>query len=173
MYIVCAILVLFNLNMLMKFKGYALGFLLTIFFISCDNGKKEANTKNSELNIKKTSQVTKNEITTIDSDSIIKNLQGEWRESEYPFRMAHFKNTTVKFTEEGVVEEPTFREFKISQDCPFEVNNIKNARSNDIFLILMEARTCEILKVSNGTLTLSGFSVNTNHDYKIVYSKVE
>ncbi len=38
---------------------------------------------------------------------------------------------------------------------------------------MAEAKSCEILKVSNNTLTLSGFNVSNGHDYKIVYSKVK
>jgi len=158
---------------LMKFKVHYLGLLLTIFLISCSNTKKEANGKISELDNEGASQEKKNTTAISDSASIIKKLQGKWKESEYPFRMANFKNTTVKFIEEGTNTEPIFREFKISKSCPFDVNNLKNAQSEDIFLVMMEAKSCEILKVSNTTLTLSGFNVSNGHDYKIVYSKME
>ena len=153
--------------------GYVFVFLLSMLFISCNNKNKEASTRNSELNNKATAPEKKSQITTFDSDSIIKKVQGEWREKEYPFRKIYFKNTTVKFTEEGMAEEPAFRAFKILKDCPFEVNNLKNAGPNDQFLVMAEPGTCEILNVSNDTLTLSGFSVNTNLDYNIVYYKVK
>ena len=157
----------------MKFKTFVLGWLVPVYFlISCNNGEQDVNSKIAESNNKVTNG-EKNNIPTIDIDSIIEKLEGEWKEIEYPFRRAHFKNSTVKFIEEGVVEEPTFREFKISKDCPFEVNNLKNASSNDIFLVMAQARTCEIIKVSNDSLILSGFSVNTNSDYKIIYRKVD
>jgi hypothetical protein len=157
----------------MKFKICSLGLLLTIFLISCSNTKKEANAKISALDHKEASQKNKSVTATIDSASIINKLEGKWKESEYPFREAHFKNTTVKFKEEGTEEEPVFRDFKISKSCPFDVNNIKNAQSEDIFLVMTEAKSCEILKVSNNTLTLSGFNVSNGQDYKIVYSRVE
>ena len=169
----CEKLISINLNILTKFKVYALGFILTILFISCNNGNKEAPTKKSEPGNTESFQEKKNQISTTDRDSIIKNLQGEWRETQYPFRLAHFKNTTVKFTEEGVVEAPTFQDFNILQECPFEVNNIKNARPNNIFLVMVEAKTCEILMVSKDTLTLSGFNTHTNSNYDIIYSKVQ
>lgn len=157
----------------MKFKLCSQGLLFTIFLISCSNPKKEADAKIPELNNKGASQEKKSVTAIIDSAGIINKLQGKWKESEYPFREAHFKNTTVKFIEEGTEKEPAFREFKISKNCPFDVNNIKNAQSEDIFLVMAEAKSCEILKVSNGTLTLSGFNVSNGNDYKIVYSKVE
>ena len=169
----CVKLVSINLNILTKFKVYALGFILTILFISCNNGNKEAQTKKTESDNNETFQEKKNKLSTTDRDSIIKNLQGEWREIQYPFRLVLFKNTTVKFIEEGVEEKPTFQDFNILQECPFEVNNIKNSRSNSIFLVIVEAKTCEILIVSKDTLTLSGFSTNTNSDYYITYSKVQ
>lgn len=157
----------------MKFQVWFLGLLLTIIMMSCSNTKKEADAKISDLDNKKALQGKKSTTATNDSTSIIKQLQGKWKESEYPFRIAHFKGTTVKFIEEGTETEPIFREFKISKNCSFDVNNLKNAHSEDVFLVIVEAKSCEILKVSNNTLTLSGFNVSDNHDYKIVYSKVE
>jgi hypothetical protein len=157
----------------MKYKVCSLGLLLTISLISCSNTKKEADAKIPQLDNKEASQEKQSVTAKIDSDSIINKLQGKWKESEYPFRVAHFDNTTVKFIEEGTEKEPAFSEFKISKNCPFDVNNIKNAQSNDMFLVVAEAKSCEILEVSNRTLTLSGFNVSTGHDYKIVYSKVE
>jgi hypothetical protein len=157
----------------MKFKFCSLGLLLTIFLISCFNTKKDADAKIPELDNREASQEKKSVTAIIDSASIINKLQGKWKETEYPFRVAHFENTSVKFNEEGTEKEPAFREFKISKDCPFDVNNIKNAQSNDIFLVMKEAKSCEILTVSSNTLTLSGFNVSNGHDYTIVYSKVE
>jgi hypothetical protein len=157
----------------MKIKVCSLGLLLAIFLTSCSNTKKEADAKSPESNRKETSSEKKSVIAIIDSAGIIKRLQGKWKESQYPFRVAHFKNTTVKFIEEGTEEEPAFREFEISKTCPFDVNNLKNARSQDMFLVIAETKSCEILKVLNNTLTLSGFNVSSGKDYKIVYSKVE
>jgi PBP1b-binding outer membrane lipoprotein LpoB len=157
----------------MKFKVYSFGLLLTIFLISCSDTKKEPEAKIPEFDNKEASQQKKSVTTLIDSTGMINKLQGKWKESEYPFRAAHFINTTVKFNEEGAEREPTFREFKISKNCPFEVNNIKNAQSEDVFLVIIEAKSCEILKVSNTTLTLSGFNISNGQDYKLVYSKME
>lgn len=157
----------------MKYTVCSLGMLFTVLLMSCSNTEKETDAKVIELDSNKTSQKRNNVTTTFDSASIVNKLQGKWKESEYPFRVAHFKNTTVKFNEEGIEKEPAFREFKISKDCPFDVNNIKNAQSEDIFLVMAEAKSCEILKVSNNTLTLSGFNASNGNDYKIVYSKME
>jgi hypothetical protein len=141
--------------------------------IGCATNNEEANTEN---NVEKSNVDTSpkmNNDPAIDRDSIVKVLQGKWKETEYPYRLAHFENTTVKFVDEGVVEEPTFKEYTISKDCPFEVNNIKNAGANDIFLIMPGAKTCEVLKLSSDTLILNGFNVTTNSDYNIIYKKVE
>lgn len=155
----------------MKYKIFALGFLLTNLLLSCKNVKEESGTYNPEINTTETSQDLENEISTGDREVIIKKLQGDWKEPEYPFRVAQFNDTLVKFIEEGVVEEPEFQEYKISTACPFEVNNIKNVAPDDIILVLVEAGTCEKLQVSNNTLILSGFSVNTGSEYRIVYKK--
>lgn len=156
----------------MQFKVSVLGiFLLIHVFISCDYGKHEANTVN--VNPGNNDSLEVPDIATVDSDSIVNKLQGAWKEMEYPFRLAHFKNNKVKFTEEGVVEAPKYEEYQILNKCPFKVNNLKNARSNDLFLVMDNAGTCEIIEVSNDTLTLSGFSINTNRDYKIVYNKMD
>ncbi len=168
-----SVIVSFNQTMYTKFKVYVLGFLLILIFNSCNNESEGTDVKDPGLKSKDTTAEMKNEVTTKEHDLIIKKLQGNWKETEYPFRTAQFKNTTVKFTEEGVAAEPAFREFRISQDCPFKVNNIKNARTNDLFLVMAEAGTCEILMVSNDTLTLSGFNESSNSEYKIIYSKLE
>ena len=156
----------------MKFKFCALSFLLTMILFSCKNGKKDVILQDIEINEADASRKINNEISAIDRESIIENLQGKWKEIEYPFREAHFENTTVKFIEEGVAGEPAFREFTISKDCPFDVNNIKNAGDDDIFLIIPGTSTCEIINVSKDTLTLSGFNVSSNIDYHIIYKKM-
>lgn len=80
----------------MKFKVYSLGLLLTIFLISCSNTKQEAEAKIPEFDNKEASEQKKSVTAIIDSAGIINKLQGNWKESEYPFWAAHFKNTTVK-----------------------------------------------------------------------------
>lgn len=157
----------------MKFFVYSPAILLTIILISCNNANDKSTTKDAELKTNDTLGKKVNGINSTFSDSIINNLQGEWREAEYPFRKAHFKNSTVKFIEEGVAADPEFVEYKISEDCPFEVNNIKNAVSNDLFLVIPASKRCEIIKVFKDSLTLSGFSTNTNRDYKIVYNRIK
>ena len=157
----------------MKIKIYALSLLLTMMLYSCKNGEKDVILKDIEINEADTSRVMTNEISPVDRDNIIESIQGKWKETEYPFREAHFENTTVKFIEEGVAEEPAFLEYNISKECPFQVNNIKNAGADDIFLVIAETSTCEILKVTVNTLTLSGFNVSSNDDYHIIYKKVE
>ena len=104
---------------------------------------------------------------------MVKNIQGKWKESEYPYRMMEISGQEVKFTEEGVMEPPAFKAFEISNKCPFQVNNIKEVDKNTIILSLTEEQRCEKLKIENETLILSGYSTNTEADYKIVYKKME
>ncbi len=157
----------------MKFKIFSLGFLLTSLLFSCKDAREESDTENPELKATETAQEFENEISPLDREALIKDLQGNWREPKYPFRLATFKDTLVKFIEEGLVEEPEFRRYKISRQCPFEVNNIKNPGPDDMMLVMVEAGSCEKLQIFNDTLTLSGFSTNTGEDYRIVYKKVE
>lgn len=157
----------------MKFKFCALSLLFAMMLFSCKNNEGDVTLEDIEVNESDTAREINNDNAAINSDSIIKNLQGKWKETEYPFREVHFENTKVKFNEEGVAEETVFRKYSISKDCPFEVNNLKNAGEDDIFLVMEEARTCEIIKVTDSTLTLSGFNVSSNSDYNIVYKKLK
>ncbi len=157
----------------MNFKIYAACLLFTLMLFSCKSGEEDVTLEGIEINDADTTREMTNEISANKRESIIQNLQGKWKETEYPFRDAHFENSTVKFIEEGVAEEPVFQEYAISKECPLEVNNIKNVSVDDIFLVITETGICEILKVSNDTLILSGFNVSSNSDYQIVYKKVE
>ena len=155
----------------MKSKGYILLIIFTVLIISCKESNSESNTGNSE-NTEIKNEGTEPVISEIASQNIIENLQGEWKEPEYPFRMAEFKNATVKFTEEGVAEKPGFQEFKILSRCPFDTNNIKTTKAGDIFIVIAEDKRCEKLKISNDTLTLMGFNISTNSEYQIYYKKL-
>lgn len=149
--------------------------ILTVFVISCKNQNKENELNNSKQNeiVTEEKQETKIEISKIDKIKIIEQLQGKWKESEYPYRTAEFGSSTVKFVEEGTENKPIFEKFEISENCQFDNNNIKNLKTSDIILSLPETKRCEKLKVSNDTLTLSGFSTNTNEDYNIIYLKLK
>lgn len=157
----------------MKTKSCLL--ILSFFLIACTNQNKESEVPNSEKNVilNEQKQETKIEETKIDRSVTIKLLQGKWKENEYPYRTIEFLNSTVKFLEEGTQNKPEFEKFELSEDCQFDNNNIRNLKSNDIILTLPETNRCEKLKVSNDTLTLSGFSTNTNKDYNIRYLKLE
>lgn len=155
---------------LMRLKLLALVSLTTIL-ISCKEVKElEPVIENPELNTK-TSPGVENESPVVDQEVLIKKLQGNWREPEYPFRVIVFQDSFVKFLEEGIVEKPRFQKYKISGNCLFEVNNINKIGPDDLFLVLVENKRCEKLKVFNDTLTLSGFNVNTGTEYQIVYRR--
>lgn len=157
----------------MKCNFYALILLLSIMLSACNDHGEAATKKEDTGIVNEPAPEKKNDFPAIDSNRLIENLQGEWKEIEYPFRRAHFKNKKVKFTEEGVIAPPTFRDFTLSQTCPFEVNNISNAQPSDVFLVLGETKTCEVVKVANDTLIFSGFNVHTNSNYKIVYTRMK
>ncbi len=155
----------------MKIKSFFL--ILTVFIFSCKNENKTndlQNSQNSEI-VKEEKKVTKEEVSNPDNAKIIEQLQGKWKENEYPFRTAEFKNSTVKFIEEGIPNEPEFEKFEISQNCQFDNSNIQDLKLTDIILILPEKKFCQKLAVSKDTLILSGYSTNSSKEYKITYLK--
>ncbi len=152
----------------MKIKSLLI--ILIVLIASCKSQNKENNSSNSTQD-----EILVEEIqeTKIDKIKITEQLQGKWKEIEYPYRTAEFVRSTVKFVEEGTVNPPKFEKFEISEDCQFDNNNIRDLKSGDVILTLPETTKCEKLMVSNDTLTLSGFSTNSNDDYHIVYLKLE
>lgn len=156
----------------MNLKTSILLCFISISIFSCKTKNESYNSKNNETNIDNNQEISANPF-SIDSNKIIKKLQGEWKEVNYPYRRAEFNKYTVKFTEEGTQENPRFKVFKISNECPFNVNNIKDLKPDSIILSLNEDQRCEKLAIYNDTLTLSGFSTNANDDYHIIYKKVE
>tara|TARA_R110002049_G_scaffold267392_1_gene443696 strand:- start:141 stop:605 length:465 start_codon:yes stop_codon:yes gene_type:complete len=154
----------------MDMKIKSLLIILIVLIASCKSQNKENNSSNSTQD-----EILVEEIqeTKIDKIKITEQLQGKWKEIEYPYRTAEFVRSTVKFVEEGTVNPPKFEKFEISEDCQFDNNNIRDLKSGDVILTLPETTKCEKLMVSNDTLTLSGFSTNSNDDYHIVYLKLE
>ena len=152
-----------------------LSFIIFAFLvISCQNPKKQNELPNSDQleNVKEDKKESEIEELKIDESKIIDQLQGKWKEIEYPYRTAEFVQSTVKFVEEGIVDEPKFENFEMSKTCRFDNNNIIDLKPSDIILILLESNRCEKLRVSNDTLTLTGFSTNNNEDYNIIYKKI-
>lgn len=149
--------------------------ILSVFLIACTNQNQEREVSNSEQSVilNEGKQQTNIEEAQIDKTNIIGQLQGKWKENEYPYRTVEFASSRVKFLEEGTQNKPKFEKFELSEDCQFDNNNIRDLKSNDIVLSLPETNRCEKLKVSNDTLTLSGFSTNTNVDYNITYLKLK
>lgn len=158
----------------MNKKRFLLG-LLVVFLFACKDASKQPEDHQSPKNesvIEQTDDEA-NLSSPLNKDEVIKNIQGKWKESEYPYRMMEISGQEVKFTEEGVVESPTFKAFEISNKCPFEVNNIKEVDKSMIILSIAEEQRCEKLKIENETLILSGYSTHTEADYEIVYKKME
>ncbi len=158
----------------MAIKIKSLFIILVVLIISCKNQNKEDELRNSEPNeiVRKKEKETNVDKTKIDTIKIIEKLQGKWKENEYPYRRAQFVKSRVKFIEEGIAIKPEFEKFEVSLDCQFDNNNIKDIKSSDIILTLPENKRCEKINVSKDTLTLSGFSANTNEEYKIIYLKM-
>lgn len=157
----------------MRLKLFTLVISLSSIFFSCKDAKEFNLSEPSELKTDDSHKEVENEISVVETVSIIQRLQGNWKESEYPFRVAQFQGSLVKFIEEGFVEEPRFQEYKISGNCPFEVNNINNIGPEDLILVLIENNRCEKLKVTNDTLTLSGLNASMGAEYHIVYNRVD
>ncbi len=149
--------------------------ILMVLMMSCKNQNNEnvlPHSDQNEIN-ENEKQEPKAEEAKIDKINITEQLQGKWKEIEYPYRTVDFVSSTVKFVEEGTESTPKFEKFEVSADCPFNNNNIRNLSSSDIILTLPENRRCEKLKASGDTLTLSGYSTNTNEDYNIMYLKLK
>lgn len=157
----------------MLFKIGLIPLVLLLLIFSCTNNGSEANDKKAEVKTKNSTTASSSGKSAINRDSISHLLQGKWREAEYPFRLAQFENNQVKFIEEGIAASPAFKEYNISNECPFEVNNISNAGPNDHFLVIPGEGRCEILTLANDTLILGGFSTNTNTGYQIIYQRVK
>jgi len=153
-------------------KPFALlyGFLFLLIF-SCNNQKSPDAEKLEPVKEETAQEQIKK--APVDTATMLNNLQGNWREAEYPFRTAEFTNTRVKFIEEGVEQAPAFEDFSLSNQCPYTVNNIKGAAPASVFLVLPKFKRCEIISVQNDTLTLSGFNTNTRSNYEIVYLKIK
>jgi len=94
----------------MKLNKYAFILLMLTLLLSCK--EKENNESISNQNNSQTKEIQiENDSPSIDTTEIIKKLQGMWKEAEYPYRRAQFRNSTVKFVEEGVPENPAFKKF--------------------------------------------------------------
>ena len=148
--------------------------IFTVFIFSCKNQNKENDFPNSDENeITEEQKKTKEEVPKLSKAEIIEQLQGKWKENEYPYRTAEFVNSTVKFIEEGALVEPKFEKFEFSKNCQFHNSNIRDLESNDIILTLPEKKRCEKLTISKDTLILYGYSTNTNKNYEILYLKIK
>ena len=149
--------------------------ILVVFMFSCKDKNRENKLPNSAQNKTLNKENQENEIEKIKvvKGTVIKQLQGKWKEIAYPYRTAEFVRSTVKFIEEGTDKELKFENFDVSEACHFDNNNIRDLKLGDIILILPETNRCEKLKILNDTLTLSGFSTNSNENYNIVYLKLK
>lgn len=166
----------FGLSNLKKLKVYTCLLIVLAIGASCQNVKNENrldDTENTNDSLKMSGQETLHKDPTIDKGEIINSLQGEWREIEYPFRLAIFQESSLKLVEEGIAEEPRFKKYEISDSCPFDVNNIKEVTKDEWILVMVEDETCEKLSITTDTLIFRGFSVHTNAEYEIVYQKVK
>lgn len=148
--------------------------ILSFSMFSCEKAATKSTVEQSDKNkvVESTDRVTENEVVETDESTLAKSLQGKWREDAYPFRTVEFKDSTVKFVEEGTVNDPKFEKFELGTHCPFENTNIKNSDSI-MLLILPEKIRCEKIYVSNDTLIVSGYSTDTNSDYTILYLKAK
>jgi len=157
----------------MKINSFLI--ILTFFIVSCKHKNSENKLPNAEQNETLEEENQENEMEKIKMlrRKTIEQLQGKWKEIEYPYRTAEFVRSTVKFVEEGTANKPKFENFEVSEDCQFDNNNIRDLKSGDIILTLPETKRCEKLKVSKDTLILSGFSTNIKEDYNIVYLKLK
>ncbi|MGI0105865.1 hypothetical protein [Salinimicrobium sp. WS361] len=154
----------------MKPKFFTLLFIFTFFGISCKDRKPTPSTSGEKIHPTEQTEA-KTEVLKIDSTAVIAGLQGKWKEPEYPFRLAYFKDSTVKFIEEGVAEKPEFKEFRILSQCLFDTNNMVGITASDTILVIPEDERCEKLSVTQDTLILIGYNSATSSNYHIIYIK--
>ena len=150
------------------------GFLtiLSILVLSCTHQNKENNATQQQTRTKEKLE-TSMAIPETERMKIMDHLQGKWKEAAYPYRTAEFLHSTVQFIEEGTENKPVFEKFEISENCPFDNNNIKDIKTGEIMLSLPETKRCEKLKIAGDTLILHGFSANTGEDYNILYLRLK
>ncbi len=145
-------------------------FLLSMILLTVMNSCKENKTDRVD---KDSTEISADPKILTDTTGINNTLQGIWRESEYPYRQIHFEKNQMKFIEEGVVEEPKFKEFRITRECPYNVNNIISTSPEDIFLVIVDDKSCEKLNIDNNTLKLSGYNISSQSDYTMAFKRVE
>ncbi|WP_027377923.1 hypothetical protein [Kaistella palustris] len=148
--------------------------ILSLTMFSCEKAATKSTVEQSDQNkvVENTDRDTEDQGLETEKITLAKSLQGKWKEVEYPFRTVEFQNSTVKFVEEGTANDPKFEKYELGTQCPYENTNIK-AGNEKMLLILPEKRVCEQIDLSNDTLTLSGYSTNTNSDYKILYVRAK
>lgn len=159
----------------MRTASFLFQTLFTVLIFSCTNQSSDSTTDESKTNPAENGalEVTGIEIPDIDTLALIQNLQGVWREPEYPFNRVEFKNTTVRMVEEGVAEPSVFRPFSLSHLCPYDVNNMEKSQLTDTILVIEDADRCEKLSFSRDSLILSGYNPHSQSIYRIDYVRVQ
>lgn len=147
--------------------------LLTFLSISCVDTSETANNNGQVTTTNEILEVTGIEIPDLDTQALIEDLQGVWREPDYPFNRVEFRNSTVKMVEEGVAEPAQFRSFNLAHHCPYEVNNMQNSHPADTILIIDDMGRCEKLSLRGDTLILSGFNSHTGSDYATEFIAID
>jgi len=147
--------------------------VLSLVLFSCQKSGTEEPADHQDSQAVHTTEVSATENNTLENEQRIlsTSLTGKWKETTYPYRTAEFRGSNVKFVEEGTEHDPQFEKYELGNHCKFENNNIKETPS--VLLILPEARRCEQIAVSGDTLTLSGYSANTEDEYIITYVKIK
>ncbi|WP_068593520.1 hypothetical protein [Cochleicola gelatinilyticus] len=153
-------------------KSFGVYILLILLMCACNEKASEKRVNTLET----TSEATplKNSETPtgkVNATQIQKQLQGVWKEAEYPFRKVEFKDWMVKLTEEGVSGSSTFETYALAGSCRFANTNIKDVTPTTLLLTLTESERCEKMNLTDTTLTLSGFNTSSNANYEIVYLK--
>src|SRR5690606_10401939 len=159
----------------MRTASFLFQTLFTVLIFSCTNQSSDSTTDESKTNPAENGalEVTGIEIPDIDTLALIQNLQGVWREPEYPFNRVEFKNTTVRMVEEGVAEHSVFRPFSLSHLCPYDVANMDKSQLTDTILVIEDTDRCEKLSFSRDSLILSGYNPHSQSIYQIDYVRVQ
>ena len=100
-----------------------------------------------------------------ETNSLIDQLQGEWKRTSYPYGTIVVKNNSLKNNEgEGLAEEPIFEPFTLQSFCEGK-DAIQIKKSAYIYYVNLNV--CVRVELSNDTLKLGG----TGDNNPILYVK--
>lgn len=92
-------------------------------------------------------------------------LQGSWKRVDYPFGTVEFDKNQVKFTAgEGAVEPAVFEDFKISDECPDNIDADASALAYDFLVV--DGKRCNPIRLNDNKLSLTFVGADKATEYE-------